>query len=149
LIPLQQLKQVVAQQLKDNAEVPLKVEMIKAPNNMMLIPWIMLCVEHMKNANLNFGLCVIRKLILNDFDSYIHVCLSCIAPCHLPKGSLTNQLLHNISVWQTQITRSILSPYNCPFLPHTVPTQKQKLIVQIHLKSEKILLGVLSTDKNS
>jgi hypothetical protein len=37
--------QVVAQQLKDNAEVPLKVEVIKAPNNMMLIPWIMLCVE--------------------------------------------------------------------------------------------------------
>jgi hypothetical protein len=97
LIPLQQLKQVVAQQLKDNAEVPLKVEVIKAPNNMMLIPWIMLCVEHMKNANLNFGLCVICKLILNDFDSYSHVCLSCIAPCHLPKGSLTNQLFHNIS----------------------------------------------------
>jgi hypothetical protein len=37
--------QVVAQQLKDNAEVPLKVEVINAPNNMMLIPWIMLCVE--------------------------------------------------------------------------------------------------------
>jgi hypothetical protein len=45
LISLQQLKQVVAQQLKDNAKVPLKVEVIKAPNNMMLIPWIMLCVE--------------------------------------------------------------------------------------------------------
>ncbi len=79
---------------------------------------------HMKNANLNFGLCVIRKLILNDFDSYIHVCLSCIAPCHLPKGSLTNQLFNNISAWQTQITISILSLYNCPFLPHHVPAQK-------------------------
>jgi hypothetical protein len=78
----------------------------------------------MKNANLNFGLCVICKLILNDFDSYIHVCLSCIAPRHLPKGSLTNQLFHNISAWQTQITISILSLYNCPFLPHHVPAQK-------------------------
>jgi hypothetical protein len=77
----------------------------------------------MKNANLDFGLCVIRKLILNDFDSYSHVCLSCIAPCHLAKGSLTNQLFHNISAWQTQITISILLLYNCP-LPHHVPAQK-------------------------
>ena len=100
LVLLDQLIQVEAEQLKDQAQMILEDKEVMHPDNVVLIIRVSQPVKVLQHPHFHSGLVIESCLVLNNLDCYNMACVLADAFCHLPKCALSQHFADDVPAKQ-------------------------------------------------